>query len=612
MTDLRTFINHMIENAPESEKREFGAITAFLLDNNWFGCKPSIENGVPILSPEQINILSEKLQAFLSEKNSSEHLMQSFAEKFPETAKYLARFYKELKVPEEDMFYLNDFLLFYLSKEMFFCTNDDMDNLVKIATAEMLKQHGDLFTFFAAWLRAKVKTRYYKDYIMDKRYTMDIQNEAYSFDEYIELAYKLFNEDYVADNDMWQRAAKSIKYTDTWLFLSIHFICSIRYTDHIRIHRPMLPMPPEECIKQIAEGTFSDNDTRYVLLSVTQRMCTLPLEPNKTSETNGVGSVKLCIPHSCEAFFGKLFALAEAHRQLTGDLDGPIIRKISTYDEITRYMGHDIGELFLESDFRARSATKSYLQLVSMIGDEISKESEEFHTKGYMLAALARSHKGTYGEFAATTFQYLKDAKLNGLTPEFVAFELFERGVLSFISSELLSMVTDGKYSQMSTHMQTELIKKLDLSPMEIETIVSLVDNSRKKAYSIVKSITNSDKNPIQILHEIGSGQAFSKQPECMCLLTAIGKACPYADKRQCVGCDYEISTKSTLYLLISEYNRMKILYMNTTNKLEKNKYKKLIKDVITVKMDEMLTCLRNTYGDEVCSQFEQIIKENI
>ena len=105
MTDLRTFINYMIENAPESEKREFGAITAFLLDNNWFGCKPSIENGVPILSPEQINILSEKLQAFLSEKNSSEHLMQSFAEKFPETAKYLARFYKELKVPEEDMFY---------------------------------------------------------------------------------------------------------------------------------------------------------------------------------------------------------------------------------------------------------------------------------------------------------------------------------------------------------------------------------------------------------------------------------------------------------------------------------------------------------------------------
>lgn len=568
MTDLRTFINYMMENSPKSEKCEFGAITAFLLDNKWFGCDPVVENGVPMLSPEQIDVLSGKLQKYLSEDNSSEHLLKYFADKLPETAKHLARFYKELRVPEDDMFYLTDFLLFYLNKELFFCNDDDMHELIKTATADMIKQHGDLLTFFAAWLRTKVKTRYHKDYIMDKRYTMDIQNEAYEFDEYLELMYKLFNDDYIDDNEMWQKAAKSVNFTDTWLFLSMHFICSLRYTDLARIYRPILPMPPEECIEQIANGTFTDNDARLVLLSITQRMCVMPFTPKKSEGTQGIGSVKLCFPTSCESFFGKLYALAEAHRQLADDYDSPVIRKVCKYEEITRYMGHDIGDLFLESDFRSRSATKSYLQSICMIGDELAEANEDFNTRGYILAALARSHKGSYGEFAATTFTYLKDAKLNGLTPEFVAFELFERGVLSFISSELLNMVTDRKYSKMPTRMQTELIKELNLSPLEIESIVSLVDSSRKNAYSIVKSIADSDKDPLQILHTIGSGQAFSKQPECMCLLTAIGKACPYADKRQCVGCDYEISTKSTMYLLISEYNRMKNLYMNAANKL--------------------------------------------
>lgn len=611
MTDLRTFINYMIENAPQSKKREIGAITAFLLDNNWFDCTPIMENGVPMLSPEQINVLAEKIQQFLCSDASSNLLMKRLAEKFPETAKYLDKYYKVCKVDEEDMFYLTDFLLFYLNKEIFFCTDKDIEVLLKAATDNMIKRHGDHLVFFLAWLRTKVKTRYFKDYVMDKRYTMDIQNQAYSFDDYINLAYKLFNKEYIEDNDMYRQAAKSVNYTDTWLYLSLHFICALRYTDHIRIYRPMLPAPPEDCIKQIAEGTFSDNDSRYVLLSVTQRLCTMPLTPNKTSASNGIESVKLSIPSSCEAHFGKLFALAEAHRQLNGDFDSPIIRKISKYEDISRYMGSDIGDFFLEADFISRSATKSYLQTILMIGDEAFENDSGFRTKGYLLAALARSHKGSYGEFAPTTFEYLKDAKLNGLTPEFVAFELFERGVLSFMASALLNLVTDGKYSNMSTHMQTELIKELNLSPKEIETIVSLVDNSRKHANTIVKSIATSDKDPLLILHAIGSGEAFSKQPECLCLLTAIGKVCPYADKRQCVGCNYEISTKSTMYLLISEYNRMKALYMNAANKLERNKYKELIRQIVAPKMSEMLDCLRDTYGEEIYQQFEQLIKEN-
>ena len=39
-------------------------------------------------------------------------------------------------------------------------------------------------------------------------------------------------------------------------------------------------------------------------------------------------------------------------------------------------------------------------------------------------------YNGTYLIVPISTRAYLKDAKLNGLTPEFVAMELFERGIL--------------------------------------------------------------------------------------------------------------------------------------------------------------------------------------
>ncbi|MBR2408380.1 MAG: hypothetical protein IKB07_05430 [Lachnospiraceae bacterium] len=611
MTDLRTFITHMTENLPPCKKNEFKAISAFLINNNWVGCTPTIENGIPMLSPEQIQILSEPIRRFLTEENTDAELLKRLAEKFPETAKLLFRFYRELRTDEDSRVYLTDFLLFRLTKDLFMYNDTDIQELLKIATDDMLKQHGDTLVFFLAWMRTKIKTKYYKDYIMEKRYTMDVQNEAYDFDEYLELVYKLFNSDYIEKNDMYLRAAESKNYTDTWLYLSMHFVCSLRYTDLERIYRPILPFSPEECIERIKEDTFSENDARLVLLSVIQRMCTLPLTPHKNEDKHNINSVKLCIPSSCEMHFGKLFALAEAHRQMQGDYDRPLIKKISTYDQIKRYMGGDIGDLFLENDFLSRSATKSYLQNIFMVGNEMSEGEDGLQAKGYLLASFARSHKGSYGNFASTTFEYLKDAKLNGLTPEFVAFELFERGVLSFISSELLNMVTGQQYAKLTVKNQTELVKELGLSPMEIETVVSTVDAARKQSYELVRAISGTPQDSLEILHRIGSGQAFSKQPECMCLLTALGKECPYAEKRQCVGCEHEIGTKSTMFLLISEYNRMMNLYQDTDSKLEKKKYKKLITEVIVPHMDEMLTCIRETYGEEVFHQYEQLIKEN-
>ena len=169
MTDLRTFITHMTENLPPSERTEFKAISAFLINNNWFGCTPTIENGVPVLSPEQIQILSEPIRRFLTEESTDAELLKRLSEKFPETTKLLFRFYRELKTDEVCRVYLTDFLLFRLTKDLFMHNDTDIQELLKVATDDMLKQHGDTLTFFLAWMRTKIKTKYYEEYIMEKR-----------------------------------------------------------------------------------------------------------------------------------------------------------------------------------------------------------------------------------------------------------------------------------------------------------------------------------------------------------------------------------------------------------------------------------------------------------
>lgn len=39
-------------------------------------------------------------------------------------------------------------------------------------------------------------------------------------------------------------------------------------------------------------------------------------------------------------------------------------------------------------------------------------------------------------------------------------------------------------------------------------------------------------------------------------------------------------------------------------------KYKTLITDIIIPKLDEMLTCIRTTYGDDMFSDYEKLLKE--
>ena len=45
MIDLRDFITETMNNATASDKNNINSIVAFFVDNDWFGSKPTFENG---------------------------------------------------------------------------------------------------------------------------------------------------------------------------------------------------------------------------------------------------------------------------------------------------------------------------------------------------------------------------------------------------------------------------------------------------------------------------------------------------------------------------------------------------------------------------------------
>jgi len=611
VVDLKNYLERILVELGAATIKHREKVSGFLLDNEWFGVSINLDDYT--ISEKDAEVLKNHIKDYLTTPPGIKSMEGIFSKKFPSTSELFVQFAEEEKLSETNRFYLLDFLAYYLTKDLFLYGDAEVETLVEVATEVLTKSQGNILIQFIKWLLNKGVTRYRVSFEMTKRYTIESANGAYELDEYLELMYYLFNENYIIKNDMLCKAANSKNYADTWLYLGLHFICALRSTDLERLGHPKLTREPLEVLEAVVDGTWSSSEARRTLLSITTRLTYLNLTPNKTKNASNVAQLKFHVPESCQVLIGTLLAICEAHFQLQipFNAENPLIRQIKTYEKITSYMGEEIGNLFLERNFSSRSANKSYLQSVAMLADDVLEEKSELNIKGYFLAALARSHKGDFNEFAQTTTTYLKDAQLGQLKPEMVAKELFERGVLSMIPSMLLTIVTRGKYKKLSPSQQTQMIKSLDLTPIEKTLELSIRADSRSQ--QALKTLVENNVDPEQLLticHRIGNGEAFSKQGESMCLLSALGKLCPYDDRQHCVGCQYELQTKSTLLLLIGEFNRLNKQYQKLKNELERGKVRAILEKQIKPCLTEMLQALSEQYGEAVLSDYEDIIKE--
>lgn len=403
--------------------------------------------------------------------------------------------------------------------------------------------------------------------------------EAYTVEQYAAMAYCLFHPQYIAQQDMLRKACENAMMAEAWLYLSLHWICALRPSDLQKI--PVLPLPGDAKIllQQIKTNSLPDAVYEEIIDRLAFQIQMHPWKPQKTHKYN-VPNVKLFFPQSLKASFGMMYLLVLIHRELEHRQDKQLFRLPQTR-LLVKFLGKTFVNQLENGQFSSRAANKAFLQGIQQNTDQ----HPEIRITGYMMASLARSHKGNGEELTPMTEVYLKDAKFTGQTAEYFAKVMFDRGVLSFVPDLMLKIVYGSDYESLPLDDQTRLIQSVGIAPSQIEGLLMTSVQALQQARMDVMELLNMQSQPqiMEGLIQISQGQAASKGDHSYCLRRALGQKC---DHVTCIGCPYELQTRTGIYMLTQQYRYMMEQYreadqMNKSG--EAARYRRMIERIMPV-----------------------------
>lgn len=529
-------------------------LLAFMDENEWFGSfyEQVDDEFMLVMTPEIENAVSVWLKAYRrSDDEKKEILLAMLESRFPQTG-YRFRCFavSQDSWAAHSEWKVLDFMAAVLEKELQEYSEEEIKVLAASAY-EMLKMKE--LSLFQAFLSYGGNGKPYTDwnYRFKSHQIIKPDNTAYSVENFALMAYIVLNPDSWKENRLTEKALGNRRYADLWMFSALHFICALRTTDIMRLPVPELPYDPEKVRKKIREGSFSDADAYGIAFELQYRCRMRGSRPHKTLKKGISPEIKLFIPESLHVPLGFIMAVSLSFRTK----EDAFVSTDFTLQDIMRFFGEDFARASGYRKFKSRRANKSYLQGIEAAADHIAG-----NPKGYMLASLARSHKGGIGKLSEITDVYLRDAKFTGEDPAFVLKEMFERGIFGFIPCMLLEMYQGKSYQSLSVKEQTAMIQTMGLESWQIESVASALTASCRHAGDIVKSTLREAGGECCLemtLQNLASGWAVSKSSECMCLRRAAGLECLSQGQASCLGCGYEIYTKTALHMLVKEYVRM-------------------------------------------------------
>lgn len=630
MSKTITLNQYLSQNYPNSDKEALlNDVLKFLLDNKWFGIKyATVQDGdrsYVQLEESQLHKIAPRINLFLQHRNDSteekiESLTKMLEHLYPGTAAVFKKYIRNLDDDnsEEMIHAMLNYLIKFLNKELAEYTNEELTEMYQNMCETATYYLELMLAGFFKYNKRSSKVNYTVDFEPEHINRGTMTKEAYSEKLMSELAYYLFNPQYISEHELLQRACESYDTANAWLYLALHFVCAWRDTDlQKNMPHPLMKYSPEETLLRIKNKEISTQEAYLAAESIRDNVYAYKRKPNKTSRYGNVPSLVLAIPESVKPLFGILFLLCEAHWLMT-DKKKSYITPVKSNDKLARYLTDDIADVFGEEDFSVRSANKALLQGLEYAADHAFSEDNSLHVRGYMLAALARSHKGEFGGFAKTTQLYLKDAKFKGYSPKFVARELMERGVCGFIGAMLLEILQGEKFVRLNPSEQTKMITDIGLSPYEIENSMCLIEQNSIDASTAVRMIlqqeTSEDRHKVvhNLLYEIAAGNAVSKTVNSYCLLSASDIPCQHYENNCCIGCQYEIKTMSSIFLLLNEYERNLDVTKTTQHPLTKAKHQYIVETRIVPSITEILSTIKQMYGDEEYKYYCSIVKEYI
>jgi len=589
----------------------------FMATNGWFGIRYSMRDKAPQITAADIPQIREQLLLWLKAYKQSGRvktnlMLEQFVCKFPITCSLYRKFLDTGgKWDDDGAWKLLDYLLCELDAEITDYTEDEIERFVVRANAELPLSTVRLFAELLQFKSDGGAELSGWRYSFETRDHPGLINGAYSLESFSIMAYCVFNEDVWTKRDMIKRAIESSIYSDLWLFVALHFVCALRKGDMARLPAPKLPYDAGDVHSRILGGDYTRSEAIALTNELIQRLELQPLLPTKTAAHSHIPDIKMSIPASLREPIGIIIAIVLGHHQEIRPGDG-FVSPSDSMLHLRNFFGEEFAAALGYRRFSSRRGNKSYLQGIEAVGDVDNGPGKP---KGYMLAAVARSHKGGFGKLAQTTDIYLKDARFAGYTPEFIAHEMFERGIFSFIPAILLEMYAGEEYKALPVRVQTTLITEIGLSAQQIEQIAESADyaliRSKEAIRFIFAGIDNIQENVFRVLQNIASGNAPSRNEEYLCLMTAASLGCPYSDRDSCLGCGYEIYTQSAMFALMKEYVRISDL-RNTASETMKARYNRILKTAIYPAVEEMLSSAERLYGEREPETLLDIMKDGL
>ena len=533
----------------------------FLEMNSWFGLPdPGMTTG-RLNSRDKLYVEKEQadelcgrlflwLDGFRRENKEKLEILLCYGEnRLPRTVSLYREFVRQ-KGLEKDIssWRLLDFLLYHLSGEAMEIMPEEQGKLVDTLDREATRAVSELYSRFNVWMQDKLGISGWRYRFEYRRKKEGIQ--AYTLQQFSGMAYCLFNDEWWKQHHLVEKACEAAPCANLWAFMAMHFVCGLRSTDIVRIPMPDIGCDGETFRARAVSGRLENPEVlaRDIQIRIRYR----PKRPNKTLAASGIPDVKLFIPASLEKPVGIILGIAASH--CTGTKPGEAFLRADRNISRTRsFFGTEFMDFLEGRSFASSRANKAYLQGLEMLAD-----SSGGGIKGYMIAALARSHKGGLAALPDITDVYLRDAAFSGYKPEFIAREMFERGIFGFVPHLLLEAYAGTDYAALPIQDQTRLIREVGIRPSGIENIIRICESSLSQARDAVEDVISSGADIPSLIQEIASGRAVSKQEGCLCVMTGGGFPCAFPDRQTCIGCRFEVHTKSVLHQLSSEYHRMR------------------------------------------------------
>ncbi|MDR2898744.1 MAG: hypothetical protein LBU94_00330 [Clostridiales bacterium] len=588
-------INSLYKGSPNERVN----ILALMDANDWFGTEYIIQDRIPWISENDILKIQEPLVLWLSAyrkpgRDKIALILKRFASVYPDTCRLYSRFLTDKNLYDKTSAWkLLDFMLSEMDKDISAYDDNGIENLIRRIESKTTRAVARLFSDFLNTTERYGKPLSQWHYSFNSRENIMLVNDAYSLEDFSVMAYCVFNQEMWKRQGLVEKAVNNKVYADLWLFIAFHFVCALRSGDIERIPAPALPYCGESILAKISCGTFTEQEAAALSDELCIRLKVKPLKPSKTAMRSNVPDLKLFVPESLKAPLGTIIALVLAHHPEIRP-GGGFIKPSDRLSSIREFFGENFLNAIGRRRFSSRRCNKSYLQ-----GIELTGNGEPGKPKGYMLAALARSHISGIGKLAETTEIYLKDARFSGYSPKFIIKQMFERGVFSFIPAALLEIYAGIEYTKLPVAAQTKLIGELGLTAYQIEGLAEATARamirSRKSVADVIKNPSGLKENVGIMLQNIATGYATGKQPGFLCLITATGKNCPYSGRGGCIGCGYEIATKTAMYTLMREYVRLANIIRDASS-ADAHRYTKIIEQAIMPAAAEMLASAKLLY----------------